>query len=99
MRLALRDQPATPFRVPRAIELIPIDAKTGQRAIFGEEGVILEAFKPGEEPAGSTTIIGEDLASVTTESIYGAGQQLVPPADSEQSVEEGGLTTGTGGLY
>jgi penicillin-binding protein 1A len=99
MRLALREQPATPFRVPRAIELIPINANTGQRAIFGDEGVILEAFKPGEEPADSTKIIGEDLASVSTESIYGAGQQLVPPADSEQSVEEGGLTTGTGGLY
>ena len=99
MRLALREQPATPFRVPRAIELIPINANTGQRAIFGDEGVILEAFKPGEEPADSTKIIGEDLAAVSSESIYGAGQQLVPPADSEQSVEEGGLTTGTGGLY
>ncbi len=99
MRLALREQPATPFRVPRAIELIPIDANTGQRAVFGDEGVILEAFKPGEEPADSTKIIGEDLAAVSSESIYGAGQQLVPPADSEQSVEEGGLTTGTGGLY
>ena len=50
MRLALRDKPATPFRVPRAIELMPIDAKTGKRAIFGKEGVILEAFKPGDEP-------------------------------------------------
>ncbi|MDP1701619.1 MAG: penicillin-binding protein 1A [Aestuariivirga sp.] len=99
MRLALREQPATPFRVPRAVELIPIDANTGQRAIFGDDGVILEAFKPGEEPAGSTKIIGEDLAAVSSESIYGAGLQLVPPADSEQSVEEGGLTTGTGGLY
>ncbi len=99
MRLALREQPATPFRVPRAIELIPINANTGQRAIFGDEGVILEAFKPGEEPADSTKIIGEDLAAVSSESIYGAGQQLVPPVDSEQSVEEGGLTTGTGGLY
>jgi penicillin-binding protein 1A len=99
MRLALREQPATPFRVPRAIELIPIDANTGQRAVFGDEGVILEAFKPGEEPADSTKIIGEDLATVSSESIYGAGQQLVPPADNEQSVEEGGLTTGTGGLY
>ena len=93
MRLALREQPATPFRVPRAIELIPIDANTGQRAVFGDEGVILEAFKPGEEPADSTKIIGEDLAAVSSESIYGAGQQLVPPADSEQPVEEGGLTT------
>ncbi|HUQ36418.1 MAG TPA: penicillin-binding protein 1A [Aestuariivirga sp.] len=99
MRLALREQPATPFRVPRAIELIPINANTGQRAVFGDEGVILEAFKPGEEPADSTKIIGEDLAAVSSESIYGAGQQLVPPADSEQPVEEGGLTTGTGGLY
>ncbi len=99
MRLALREQPATPFRVPRAVELIPIDANTGQRAVFGDEGVILEAFKPGEEPADSTKIIGEDLAAVSSESIYGAGQQLVPPADSEQPVEDGGLTTGTGGLY
>jgi penicillin-binding protein 1A len=99
MRLALREQPATPFRVPRAIELIPIDANTGQRAVFGDEGVILEAFKPGEEPADSTKIIGEDLASISSESIYGAGQQLVPPADIEQPIEDGGLTTGTGGLY
>jgi penicillin-binding protein 1A len=99
MRLALREQPATPFRVPRAVELIPIDANTGQRAIFGDEGVILEAFKPGEEPADSTKIIGEDLATISTESIYGAGQQLVAPADIEQPIEDGGLTTGTGGLY
>ena len=99
MRLALREQPATPFRVPRAIELIPIDANTGQRAIFGNEGVILEAFKPGEEPSDSINIIGEDLAAVATDSIYETGQQIVPPADSEQPLEEGGLTTGTGGLY
>jgi penicillin-binding protein 1A len=99
MRLALREQPATPFRVPRAIELIPIDANTGQRAIFGQEGVILEAFKPGEEPSDSIKIIGEDLASVEADPNYGAGQQLVAPFEDEQPVEEGGLTTGTGGLY
>jgi penicillin-binding protein 1A len=99
MRLALREQPATPFRVPRAIELIPIDANTGQRAIFGNEGVILEAFKPGEEPSDSINIIGEDLAAVATDSIYETGQQIVPPADGKQPLEEGGLTTGTGGLY
>lgn len=99
MRLALREQPATPFRVPRAIELIPIDANTGQRAIFGEDGVILEAFKPGEEPSDSIKIIGEDLASVEADPSYGAGQQIVAPFEDEQPVEEGGLTTGTGGLY
>jgi hypothetical protein len=39
------------------------------------------------------------LAAVSSESIYGAGQQLVAPADIERSIEDGGLTTGTGGLY
>ena len=54
---------------------------------------------PVKSQSDSIKIIGEDLAAVSSESIYGAGQQLVPPADSEQPVEEGGLTTGTGGLY
>ncbi len=67
MRLALRDKAATPFRVPRAIELIPIDAKSGQRAIFGKEGVILEAFKPGDEPPENTKVIGEDVAAFGTD--------------------------------
>ncbi len=97
MRLALRDQPATPFRVPRAIELIPIDAGTGQRAIFGQEGVILEAFKPGDEPPETTTIIGQALLSDENQ---GEGYQIVPPVPvDETSEEDGGLTTGTGGLY
>ena len=99
MRLALREQPATPFRVPRAIELIPIDANTGQRAVFGGEGVILEAFKPGEEPSDSTKIIGEDLAAVEADPNYDGGQLIVPPAQYEEPVGQGGLTTGTGGLY
>ncbi|MGB9143315.1 MAG: penicillin-binding transpeptidase domain-containing protein, partial [Aestuariivirga sp.] len=99
MRLALREQPATPFRVPRAIELIPIDANTGKRAIFGEEGVILEAFKPGEEPSESNDVIGQDLASVAADPSLRDGVQLVPPAEGEQPVQDGGLTTGTGGLY
>jgi penicillin-binding protein 1A len=103
MRLALRDQPATPFRVPRAIELIPIDAATGQRAIFGQEGVILEAFKPGDEPPESTTIIGQELAAAIENAAPGEGVELVPPVEVEETVdgtgEEDGLTTGTGGLY
>ena len=66
MKLALKDEPATPFRVPRAIELIPIDAKTGKRAIFGQEGVILEAFKPGDEPPDSTKIIGDGAVAAAS---------------------------------
>jgi penicillin-binding protein 1A len=103
MRFALREQPATPFRVPRAIELIPINANTGQRAVFGQEGVILEAFKPGDEPPENTKIIGEDVAAADSLPVPGEGQQLVPPAApvevQQQPVQGGDLTTSGGGLY
>ncbi|WP_421695347.1 penicillin-binding protein 1A [Aestuariivirga sp.] len=100
MKLALRDKPATPFRVPRAIELIPIDAKTGKRAIFGQEGTILEAFKPGDEPPDSTKIIGE--STVTAAAQPEAGVVLVPPSQSAAPAAppaDGGLTGQGGGLY
>jgi len=83
MRGALRGKPATPFRVPPGIALIPLDPKTGKRGIYGDPNIILEAFKPGEEPGTATMVIGENMA----------------PATGEAAVIEGGLTTGTGGLY
>ena len=104
MRLALRDKPATPFRVPRAIELIPIDAKSGKRGIFGHDGVILEAFKPGDEPPDSTKIIG-DGSTVTAQAAPGQseGMVLVPAQQTPQVPQapagDGGLTTQGGGLY
>ena len=97
MRFALRDKAATPFRVPRAIELMPIDAKTGRRAIFGKEGVILEAFKPGDEPPANTKVIGSDVASAGT--TPDGGVILVPPSQQAPLEQGGGLTSGGGGLY
>jgi penicillin-binding protein 1A len=94
MRMALHDKPATPFRVPKGIELIPINVKTGQRDLFGEEGVILEAFKPGEEPPAKTTVIGDEVVSADAPIEVGT-----PPPPESEAVIEGGLTTGTGGLY
>jgi penicillin-binding protein 1A len=107
MSMALRDKAATPFRVPRAIELIPIDAKTGQRAIFGKEGTILEAFKPGDEPPSATKVIGSDVAASAGNAAPGQGVVLVPPAQQDQyaplqqpqAPADGGLTSGGGGLY
>jgi len=106
MSLALKDKPATPFRVPRAIELIPIDAKSGKRGIFGQPGVILEAFKPGDEPPDSTKIIGEGAIAVAGAASDG-GVMLVPPAQGgapaqavpAQPSADGGLTGQGGGLY
>jgi len=102
MKLALRDKPATPFRVPRAIELIPIDAKSGKRAIFGNEGVILEAFKPGDEPPDATKVIGEGTITASASPKQDDGVVLVPPAQENTLApppSDGGLTTQGGGLY
>jgi penicillin-binding protein 1A len=97
MRMALRDKPATPFRVPRAIELMPIDAKSGKRAIFGKEGVILEAFKPGDEPPDATKVIGEQTLTAAAQNPDG-GVVLVPP--SQEAVPADPPLTGQGGgLY
>jgi penicillin-binding protein 1A len=89
MKMALKDEPATPFRVPAGIQLIPIDPKTGKRKPYGPENVILEAFKPGEEPPESYVVIG--------------GEGFVPSGgvseQAESTERDGGLTTGTGGLY
>jgi len=46
----LKDQPATPFRIPPDINLVRIDARTGTPATRLTESVILEAFKPGTAP-------------------------------------------------
>jgi len=73
MQMALKDKPATPFRVPPGIKLIRISASTGMRAGTGEAaGVILEAFKPGTAPPDSYSVIGEAEAGLEAE-----GQQSV----------------------
>jgi penicillin-binding protein 1A len=98
MKLALKDQPAIPFHVPRAIELIPINAANGKRAIFGAEGTILEAFKPGDEPPENTRLIGQHAANGTAPVKKGEGLVLVP-AQSKNGTPPGGLTEQGGGLY
>lgn len=58
MMKALADKPGSPFRIPNGINLIPINVETGQMAALGEEGVILEAFKPGTQPGFDNVVIG-----------------------------------------
>jgi penicillin-binding protein 1A len=49
MTMALKDKPATPFRVPPGIKLVRVNSATGMRA-GPEGGNLLEAFKPGTAP-------------------------------------------------
>ena len=96
MKMALRNKPAAPFRVPRAIELIPINAANGRRSIFGEDGTILEAFKPGDEPPQSTSVIGTTKKTASAEE--GGGLVLVPPQPG-QGGDQGGGQGGDPGVY
>jgi penicillin-binding protein 1A len=47
---ALRDVPATPFRIPPGVRLVRVNPDTGRLAQAGDARVIYEAFKPGTEP-------------------------------------------------
>jgi penicillin-binding protein 1A len=110
MKLALKDEVAVPFRVPRGVELIPIHAKNGKRGTYGEDGVILEAFKPGDEPPENSAVIGEKQA---VNAKQGEGVVLVPPGIQPETPAGDGayiapetygepsepLTKSDGGLY
>ena len=50
-KLALKDKPATPFRIPDGIKQVRINRQTGQRAAPGDPSAIMENFKPGTEPS------------------------------------------------
>ena len=51
MKMALKDTPDTPFRIPPGIKLISVDVHSGMRS--SGAGSILEAFKPGTGPPDS----------------------------------------------
>jgi penicillin-binding protein 1A len=48
MKMALKDTPDTPFRIPPGIKLISVNVHSGMRATG--PGTIMEAFKPGTGP-------------------------------------------------
>ncbi|MEJ8474346.1 penicillin-binding protein 1A [Roseibium algae] len=85
VKAALADRPPVEFRVPKGLQLIPINRRTGLRAAAGTPGTILEAFKPGMAPPDSYSIIGfqDDMGVPRTVSPE-AGQAVL---------------SGTGGLY
>jgi penicillin-binding protein 1A len=72
------------FRVPPGIELIRINPKTGLRAGAGGPA-ILEAFKPGQSPPASYSIIGYSDSY---------GDAIGVNADVNRTINQG-----TGGLY
>lgn len=83
MKIALADKPATPFRVPAGIKLVLVNGETGGRADKGEEGSLVEAFKPGTAPS--------DFRIVDSSAPNGV---FLPTPETERAIG-----TGTGGVY
>jgi penicillin-binding protein 1A len=96
MAAALKDTPATAFRIPPGIRLVRVNAATGQPARPGDKTVIYEAFKPGTEPSGDSVVVNgygvsddpgpTSAAAPGGSPLGGTAPRAVPDA-------------GTGGLY
>ncbi len=103
LREVLQGRPPVPFRTPPGMQLIPIDPKTGKRASFGDEGVILEAFKPGEEPPeeDSGGVIGASLGTggdaVANDNTGGVGVQVFGGVGGGDTGVDGVRARGNGG--
>lgn len=65
MELAIASKPPVPFRIPRGIRMVRIDAETGRLPGAGTKRTILEAFKPGTEPISSETMAPDSVGSPT----------------------------------
>ena len=87
MKEALEGTPIVDFRMPEGMKVIAINRKTGMQADEGEDGTIMEAFKPGTGPADSYWVIGMDEAGA------GAGGDAISPQANRA------ITQGGGGLY
>ena len=59
----MADQPPVPFRIPRGIRMVRIDAKTGRLPEPSTERMLLEAFKPGTEPTSKTMMSPDSVGS------------------------------------
>jgi penicillin-binding protein 1A len=101
---ALKDQPAIPFRIPPGVEMVRVNAKTGQLAQAGDRAVIYEPFKPGTEPTprdagvvlnGSESVAEDGAALPAAASVA----QPAPAVNRAPVAPPASPATGTGGLY
>ena len=98
MMAALKDVPPVPFRAPPGIKLVRVNHKTGLPAGPGDKSAIMEAFKPGQEPAGS--VIADDGSDGEMPGDdYSAAPPAPPPPPLGPPGNDRALTSGTGGLY
>lgn len=83
MKEALKDQPATPFRLPSGIRLVRVNAKTGLPARPGDTDVVLEAFKAEDDVYNQRVLDDNDLDPLSAAPLS--------PAERAELEELGGI--------
>ena len=101
MREALRDTPATPFRIPAGVRLVRVDYTTGLLPTAESTQTILEAYRPDTEPTrdvasspfvfGGTDPIDPRVLSGLAEAFETEPQQQRPQQREQQDEDLGGL--------
>ncbi|HET9230877.1 MAG TPA: penicillin-binding protein 1A, partial [Vitreimonas sp.] len=94
MREALRDTPATPFRIPAGVRLVRVDYTSGLLPSAESTQTILEAYRPDTEPTrdvatspfvfGGTDPIDPRVLSGLAEAFETDGQPQQRPQQQEQ---------------
>lgn len=64
MKMALKDKPSIPFRVPNGLNFFRINGKTGIAAMPGDKNIITEAFKYGAEPPEEALFFDDSLENL-----------------------------------
>ncbi len=97
MTEALKDRPATPFRVPPGLRLVRVNPANGQLAQPGDRKAIWEAFLPGTEPNPDRPQIVLDGSANASPTVI--GDPSVPLDPSAGAAPPAAAAQGTGGLY
>ncbi|MCB9979893.1 MAG: penicillin-binding protein 1A [Rhodospirillales bacterium] len=101
MEQALKGKTPMPFRVPKGIKQVRIDAQDGTRATPGDTKVIWEAFLPGTEPDENVYLLDGDgrirrlPASLYRDNYIRMTDQFMPADDTDHPVSYTDRYTGT----
>lgn len=106
MAEAMKNKPATPFRVPSGLRLVRVNPATGALSAAGDSRSIWEAFLPDTEPQDGAIrpVLEGTLAGAAAEGaenafrLQGWGASS-PSTPNENSGVPDSAVTGTGGLY
>jgi penicillin-binding protein 1A len=104
MIAALKDAPATEFRMPPGMRIYRVSAATGLPVGAGEPA-IYEAYKPGTEPGHNrhpsprSEPSEDETPMAATGDAEDGGETMPPPPPVRMAPMRGAPASGTGGLY